>query len=172
MEICWNCGHDREGVAHPTVFDEPVEVDLTVCGACGYSLKGNPDAQACPECGEPVPWQDCAACGVRASRMEMQAGCPACRAMRVGEPFKSELDESKQTDLTDDQVYQRSKTRCGLTSIVIATCLLPIGFILEVSIGQGFCCVTAVASLGLYAHGFIGMAQKRALAEQAADDIA
>ena len=25
------------------------------CIACGYNLKGNPDAQACPECGAEVP---------------------------------------------------------------------------------------------------------------------
>ena len=88
MDLCWACGHDREGQMHPTVFVEPVEVDLTRCGVCEYPLKGNPDATHCPECGEPVPWLDCADCGARAPRVQMEHGCPACRAAKTGQAFE------------------------------------------------------------------------------------
>ena len=94
MDLCWNCGHDREGVAHPTVFVEPVEVNLSHCVRCGYALKGNPDALHCPECGEPVPWQECPECGVRGSRAQMGAGCPACKAADTGRLFESVLDDN------------------------------------------------------------------------------
>ncbi len=29
-----------------------------ICFECGYDLRGNPDAAACPECGAAVPWID------------------------------------------------------------------------------------------------------------------
>ena len=32
----------------------PVEVDSPTCSVCGYDLRGNPHALACPECGQPI----------------------------------------------------------------------------------------------------------------------
>lgn len=91
MALCWNCGHDREGVAQPAMFVDEVDVDTSFCAECLYDLKGNPDATACPECGEPVPWEDCDVCGVRSSRAAMSFGCPACKATAERRAFEPEV---------------------------------------------------------------------------------
>ncbi len=91
MGLCWNCGHDREGVAQPAMFIDAVDTDTSRCSRCAYELKGNPDALACPECGEPVPWVDCDACGVRTCRAAMADGCPVCRAKADGLAFVPEV---------------------------------------------------------------------------------
>lgn len=115
MDLCWNCGHDREGVAHPTVFVEPVEVDLTRCGNCEYELRGNPDATHCPECGRPVPWIDCPDCGVRGARHEMISGCPACRAAQTGQMFEPEVRVVKDADNreTYETVFEQQAVASG-----------------------------------------------------------
>lgn len=95
MALCWNCGHDRAGVAQPAMFVHEVDVDTSVCAACQYDLKGNPEATACPECGEPVPWEDCEVCGVRTSRFVMSHGCPACKAAAEGRAFMPEVQRKQ-----------------------------------------------------------------------------
>ncbi|MEM9414213.1 MAG: hypothetical protein AAGA29_01890 [Planctomycetota bacterium] len=97
MALCWNCGYDREGVAQPAMFVDEVDVDTSVCATCLYDLKGNPDATACPECGEPVPWADCDVCGVRSSRSAMAYGCPACKATVEKRAFKPEVQRYRHT---------------------------------------------------------------------------
>lgn len=32
----------------------PIDVDSPTCSVCGYDLRGNPHALACPECGQPI----------------------------------------------------------------------------------------------------------------------
>lgn len=92
MDLCWQCGYDRKGNANPSIFVEPIAIDLTRCGACRYSLKGNSEATHCPECGEPVPWVDCPECGVRGSRLSFEGGCPACRAVDTDVGFEPEVE--------------------------------------------------------------------------------
>lgn len=113
MDLCWNCGHDREGVAHPSIFVEPVFVDLTRCGRCEYPLKGNPDATHCPECGEPVPWMDCPDCGVRASRLEMAEGCPACKAAKTGQLFIPEVGKKQVLNCPECQYDLTGRPDCA-----------------------------------------------------------
>lgn len=91
MDLCWHCGRDRLGGLNPKDFVNQVDIDLSRCTACEYTLKGNAGATQCPECGEPVPWIDCEACGVRASRAEMADGCPACKIAETGVSFDSEV---------------------------------------------------------------------------------
>lgn len=91
MELCWNCGRDRQGELEPADFVNQVDVDLSRCTACEYLLKGNDGAKCCPECGEPVPWIDCEKCGVRGSRAEMADGCPACEIAETGVSFDREV---------------------------------------------------------------------------------
>lgn len=92
MDLCWNCGHDREGVAQPALFVDKAPSDITICAQCRYDLKGNPDATDCPKCGDTVPWADCPACGVRASRWLIAEGCPACLAAAAGVTFIPEVE--------------------------------------------------------------------------------
>lgn len=91
MELCWNCGRDRQGALDPADFVNQVDVDLSRCTSCEYLLKGNDGAKCCPECGEPVPWIDCEKCGVRGSRADMIGGCPACRIAETGVSFNHEV---------------------------------------------------------------------------------
>jgi hypothetical protein len=100
----------------------------------------------------------------------MEYGCPACRAKELGEPFRSDLEKPPPQLLTDDELYERSVSRGGMTSLVIATCLLLIGFILQFNFGQGASYAVLIVCLGLYAHGFIGMAQRRALNDEPGSD--
>lgn len=97
MSLCWNCGHDKEGVPQPAMFVDVAPRDITVCTYCRYDLHGNLEAERCPECGELVPWEDCAACGVRTSRAAMVDGCPACRAVEAGLAFIPEVELKKHT---------------------------------------------------------------------------
>lgn len=55
MEICWQCGYDREGNAPA---EEPYALAaglITSCPTCQYDLRGNANASVCPECGVELP---------------------------------------------------------------------------------------------------------------------
>ncbi|MFI4862372.1 MAG: hypothetical protein ACIAXF_17035 [Phycisphaerales bacterium JB063] len=97
MELCWSCGHDREGVAQPALFVDVPEAGVVICTRCAYDLQGNPEAERCPECGEPVPWEDCAACGTRGSRLTMTHGCLVCEAEAAGHVFVPVVERKVRT---------------------------------------------------------------------------
>lgn len=50
MELCWHCGHGRSGKPDE-IIQEADAKPFKRCPQCEYDLRGNPDADHCPECG-------------------------------------------------------------------------------------------------------------------------
>ena len=114
--------------------------------------KNQPKAWLCKHCNERVD--------------PTMALCWSCGHDRDGEfdadsdsGFGSILDETG-PPLTEEQLYDRSASRGGILSIVSATILLIVGIMLGNNFGISICCPISIISLGLFAHGLIGMTHR------------